>query len=73
MRCDFTSVTQTILNYIAEGKSINQVELVAGIFARFLESNEDFDLDNGQICRWLKGAAAISPKIAAFYLNDVDK
>lgn len=73
MRCDFSSVTQIILSYVAEGNSVNQVEFVSLMFAFFLESNEDFELDNGQICRWLKGTAAVSPKIAAFYLNDTNK
>lgn len=73
MRCDFSSVTQIILSYVAEGNSVNQVEFVSLMFAYFLESNEDFEMDNGQICRWLKGAAAVSPKIAAFYLNDTNK
>ena len=73
MRCDFSSVTQIILSYVAEGNSVNQVEFVSLMFAHFLENNEDFELDNGQICRWLKGTAAVSPKIAAFYLNDTNK
>lgn len=73
MRCDFSSVAQTFLSYIGEGQSVNQIEFVSGMFAHFLESNEDFELDNGQICRWLKGAAAISPKIAAFYLQRINR
>lgn len=73
MRCDFSSVAQTILCYIGEGRSVNQVEFVSSMFAHFLENNENFELDNGQICRWLKGAAAVSPKITAFYLNDTNK
>lgn len=73
MRCDFSSVTQTFLSYIGEGQSVNQIEFVSGVFAHFLESNEDFELDNGQICRWLKGAVAVSPKIVAFYLKRTNK
>ncbi len=73
MRCDFSSVAQTFFSFIGEGKSVNQIKFVSGMFAHFLESNEDFELDNGQICRWLKGASAVSPKIAAFYLQRTNK
>lgn len=73
MRCDFSSVAQTILSHIGEGRSVNQVEFVSFVFSHFLESNEDFELDNGLVCRWLKGTTAVSPKIATFYLNDTNK
>ena len=39
------------------------------LFKDFLESKEgyDFDFDNGLVCRWLKGAVKISPKITTYY------
>ena len=67
LRCDFSSVIGIIREYISEGNATTQPELIGDLFCTFLEKNEDFDFDNGQINRWIKGLAAVSPKIAEFY------
>ncbi len=67
LRCDFSSVIGIIREYISEGNATSQPELIGDLFCTFLEKNEDFDFDNGQINRWIKGLAAVSPKIAEFY------
>lgn len=67
LRCDFSSVIGIIREYINDGNSTSQPELIGDLFRTFLEKNEDFDFDNGQINRWIKGLAAVSPKIAEFY------
>ena len=66
-RCDFSSVIGIIREYISEGNAITQPDFIGDIFCAFLEKNEDFDFDNGQINRWIKGLAAVSPRIAEFY------
>lgn len=67
LRCDFSSLIGIIREYINEGNATTQPELIGDLFCTFLEKNEDFDFDNGQINRWIKGLAAVSPKIAEFY------
>lgn len=67
LRCDFSSVIGIIREYISEGNATTQPELIGDLFCTFLEKNEDFDFDNGQINRWIKGLAAVSPHIAEFY------
>lgn len=67
LRCDFSSVIGIIREYISEGNTTSQPDFISDLFRTFLEKNEDFDFDNGQINRWLKGLAAVSPKIAEFY------
>ncbi|MBP1549128.1 MAG: ATP-binding protein [Oscillospiraceae bacterium] len=67
LRCDFSSVIGIIREYISEGNATTQPELIGDLFCTFLEKNDDFDFDNGQINRWIKGLAAVSPKIAEFY------
>lgn len=67
LRCDFSSVIGIIREYISEGNATTQPDLIGDLFRTFLEKNEDFDFDNGQINRWIKGLAAVSPKISEFY------
>lgn len=67
LRCDFSTVIGIIREYISEGNATSQPDFISDLFRTFLEKNEDFDFDNGQINRWIKGLAAVSPKIAEFY------
>lgn len=67
LRCDFSSLIGIIREYISEGNATSQPDFISDLFRTFLEKNEDFDFDNGQINRWIKGLAAVSPKIAEFY------
>lgn len=67
LRCDFSSVIGIIREYISEGNATSQPDFISDLFRTFLEKNEDFDFDNGQINRWIKGLVAVSPKIAEFY------
>ena len=66
-RCDFSTVIGIIREYISEGNRISQPELICDLFYYFSEKNDDFEFDNGQINRWLKGIAPVSPKISEFY------
>lgn len=66
-RCDFSSVIGIIRKYISEGNATTQPELIYDLFYTFAEKNDDFDFDNAQINRWIKGLAAVSPRIAEFY------
>ena len=70
-RCDFSSVINIIRRYISEDRNINQVDLLYEMFASFLaaEDSEDFDFDNGLVCRWFNGQAKISPRISGYYLD----
>ena len=67
--CDFCTVTKIISDYIAESKSINQLDFMYELFKDFIESDEgaDFDFDNGLVCRWLNGTAKISARITSYY------
>ena len=66
-RCDFSTVIGIIREYISEGNRVSQPELICDLFYYFSEKNDDFEFDNGQINRWLKGIAPVSPKISEFY------
>lgn len=44
--------------------------MVYNIFEHFINESIDFDFDYGQTCRWINGAAPVSPRIAKFYLDD---
>ena len=66
-RCDFSSVIGIIRQYFSEGSTPSQPEMIYDLFYSFADKNEDFDFDNGQINRWIKGSAPISPRIAEFY------
>ena len=65
--CDFCTVTKIITNYIAESKSISQLDFMYELFKDFIENDEgaDFDFDNGLVCRWLNGTARISARITS--------
>ena len=69
-RCDFSSVIKIIQEHISAGNFLNQIDLVYNIFEHFINENIDFDFDYGQTCRWINGAAPVSPRIAKFYLDD---
>lgn len=45
------------------------------LFVSFLNSEEsqDFDFDNGLICRWFNGQARISPRIISFYMDEENR
>ena len=66
-RCDFSSVIGLIRQYFSEGSTPSQPEMIYDLFYSFADKNEDFDFDNGQINRWIKGLAPVSPRIAGFY------
>lgn len=69
-RCDFSSVIKIIQEHISAGNFLNQINLVYNLFEHFINENVDFDFDYGQTCRWINGAAPVSPRIAKFYLDD---
>lgn len=66
-RCDFSAVIRIISQYISAANALNQCDFVCKIFEVFDDENEDFDFDNGQVCRWFKGVKPISPRIVQFY------
>ncbi len=67
--CDFYSVMQIIMNNIKNSEDFSQMDLIQNVFASFIKSDDssEFILDSAQICRWLKGQAALSPYIIKFY------
>lgn len=69
-RCDFSSIITILRKYISDDQEINQVDLLYELFESFLmeESSQDFDFDNGLVCRWLNGQARISPRISKYYM-----
>lgn len=36
----------------------------------FQEESQDFDFDNGLVCRWFNGQAKISPRITGYYMDN---
>ena len=70
-RCDFASVITIIRKYISEDRGMNQIDLLYELFASFIcdENNQDYDFDNGSVCRWFNGLAKISPIITKYYLD----
>lgn len=70
-RVDFCSCMTVLRRYLQEDQMGNQLDLMYALFRSFLQSEEaaSFDLDNGQVCRWLNGMAKVSPKIIGFYLT----
>lgn len=42
------------------------------LFVSFLSSDksQDFDFDNGLVCRWFNGQAKISPRITGYYMDN---
>ena len=74
-RCDFSAVTTIINHYISEDKELNQLDFVYLLFADFITSHieEDVDFDNGLVCRWLNGIARVSPRITSHYMDNKNK
>ena len=70
-RCDFSSIITTVRKYIGDDRGMNQIDLLYELFEGFLEeeSSQDFDFDNGLVCRWFNGQARISPRISGYYLH----
>ena len=71
-RCDFYSIIKILMQSVSEGRSLNQTEFMRKTFLCFSEHDEniDFEFDNGQVCRWIKGTVPVSPRIVSFYLKD---
>ena len=69
---DFSSVITTIRKYISDAHNINQIDMMYQLFVSFLNSEEsqDFDFDNGLVCRWFNGQAKISPRITGYYMDN---
>lgn len=69
---DFSSVITTIRKYISDAHNINQIDMMYQLFVSFLNSEEsqDFDFDNGLVCRWFNGQAKISPRITGYYTDN---
>lgn len=67
--CDFCTAAKIILDFVAVGKSISQLDFMYDSFKDFIESDEgiDFDFDNGLVCRWLNGTAKISSRLTSYY------
>ena len=67
--CDFCTAAKIILDFVAVGKSISQLDFMYDLFKDFIESDEglDFDFDNGLVCRWLNGTAKISSRLTSYY------
>ena len=74
-RCDFAAVTAIINRYISEDKELNQLDFVYLLFADFITSHieEDIDFDNGLVCRWLNGISRVSPRITSYYMDNKNK
>ena len=74
-RCDFCSSINIIRRYISEDRNMNQIDLLYEVFESFLNDpmSDDFDFDNGQVCRWFNGQARISPRISGFYMDICNK
>lgn len=73
--CDFSSVITTIRKYISDDRNVNQIDLLYELFASFIddENSQDFDFDNGLVCRWVNGQAKISPRISSYYMDKYNK
>ena len=69
-RCDFVSIMTIIKRFIVEDQ--DQMDLMYLIFANFAndKENQDYDFDNGQVCRWLNGQTRVSPRISGYYLQE---
>ena len=74
-RYDFAAVTTIMNHYISEDKELNQLDFVYLLFADFITSHieEDVDFDNGLVCRWLNGIARVSPRITSHYMDNKNK
>lgn len=74
-RCDFSSVVNIVMNYIAESKKPNQLDLMLLLFESFMRDDASitFDFDNGKVCRWINGNAKVSPQITGYYADENNK
>jgi len=74
-RCDFSSVMTIIKRYISEDHGLNQIDFLYELFSGFLndENTQDFDFDNGLVCKWMNGQARISPRISSYYHEPLHK
>ena len=74
-RYDFAAVTTIMNHYISEDKELNQLDFVYLLFADFITSHieEDVDFDNGLVWRWLNGIARVSPRITSHYMDNKNK
>lgn len=72
-RCDFGSIITTVRKYIGDDRGMNQIDLLYELFEGFLEeeSSQDFDFDNGLVCRCFKRNAATKKLLAAGTLSPV--
>ena len=45
------------------------------LFTSFIddENSQNFDFDNGLVCRWFNGQAKISPRISSYYIDKWNK
>ncbi|MGN0181425.1 MAG: hypothetical protein ACI4DP_03295 [Candidatus Ornithomonoglobus sp.] len=66
---------RVITNYISSGLEYTQMDLMYFLFEDFMndEASINFNFDNGQVNRWLKGNAKISPKISGYYMTGTHK
>lgn len=68
-RCDFSSAMTIIKRYVSEDRGLNQIDFLYELFSSFLNDKytQDFDFDNGLVCKWMHGQARISPRISSYY------
>ena len=68
---DFSSVITIIRKYISDAHNMNQIDIMYHLFVSFLNSEDlqEFDFDNGLVCRWFNGQAKISPRITGYYMD----
>lgn len=67
--CDFSSVMQTIKEYISDSRELSQTDLLYEIFSTFIndEENAGYDFDIALVCKWFNGQKALTPKISRYY------
>ena len=67
--CDFSSVMQTIKEYISDSRELSQTDLLYEVFATFIndEENAGYDFDIALVCKWFNGQKALTPKISRYY------
>ena len=74
LACKGISLTGDELRNKSSKTCWNTAELLSWyqLFVSFLNSEEsqDFDFDNGLVCRWFNGQAKISPRITGYYMDN---
>ena len=67
--CDFSSVMQTIKEYISDSRELSQTDLLYEIFSTFINDKENagYDFDIALVCKWFNGQKALTPKISRYY------